>query len=85
MRLADWWFRAVHIGQATLFVLLSLAFWYAVSRIVLGWVNYAAIAKPEHRVAPPDLQHTRRAALDVRPYARGVPSHPLPTHDLPAR
>ena len=36
-----------------LFVLLSLAFWYAVSRLVLGWVNYAALAKPDHREAPP--------------------------------
>lgn len=52
VRLADWWFRPGHVGQPALFVLLSLSFWYAVSRIVLGWVNYAAIAKPLHRDAP---------------------------------
>jgi cellulose synthase (UDP-forming) len=73
MRLADWWFRAMHIGQATLFVLLSLAFWYAVSRIVLGWVNYAAIAKPEHRVAPPDL----RVAI----FTTSTPGEPLSMFD----
>jgi cellulose synthase (UDP-forming) len=52
LRLADWWFRPVHVGQPVLYVLLSLAFWYAVSRIVLGWVNYAALAKPTARVVP---------------------------------
>jgi cellulose synthase (UDP-forming) len=52
VRLADWWFRADHVGHPALFVLLSLAFWYAVSRIVLGWVNYAAVTKPDHRAAP---------------------------------
>lgn len=53
IRLADWWFRPEHIGQPVLFVALSLAFWYGLSRIVLGWVNYAAIAAPAHRPAPP--------------------------------
>ena len=51
LRLFDWWFRPAHVGQPLLFALLSLAFWYGVSRIVLGWVNYAAIDKPKHRVA----------------------------------
>jgi cellulose synthase (UDP-forming) len=36
-----------------LYVLLSLAFRYAVLRVVLGWVNYAAIARPDHRDAVP--------------------------------
>jgi len=35
-----------------LYVVLSLAFWYAVSRIVLGWVNYAAVARPPVRPVP---------------------------------
>ena len=52
LRLADWWFRPVHVGQPVLYLLLSLAFWYAVSRIVLGWVNYAALAKPSPRASP---------------------------------
>ena len=52
LRLADWWFRADHVATPALFIILSLAFWYGVSRIVLGWVNYSAIARPEHRPAP---------------------------------
>jgi cellulose synthase (UDP-forming) len=55
VRLIDWWFRAGHVGQPALFVVLSLAFWYGVSRIVLGWINHLAIAKPPHRPAPPGL------------------------------
>jgi cellulose synthase (UDP-forming) len=53
LRLADWWFRAEHVASPALFVTLSLAFWYGISRIVLGWVNYLAVARPEHRPAPP--------------------------------
>jgi cellulose synthase (UDP-forming) len=56
LRLADWWFRPVHVGQPALYVVLSLAFWYAVSRIALGWVNYAAVAKPAPRAAPDGLR-----------------------------
>ena len=56
LRLADWWFRAEHVAQPVLFVALSLAFWYGISRIVLGWVNYSALAKPEHRQARPGLR-----------------------------
>jgi cellulose synthase (UDP-forming) len=51
LRLADWWFRADHVATPALFILLSLAFWYGVGRIVLGWVNYSAIAMPVHRPA----------------------------------
>lgn len=52
LRLADWWFRAVHVAQPLLFVLLSLAFWYAMSRLVLGWIAYAGLRHPVHRAAP---------------------------------
>ncbi len=45
VRLADWWFHADHVSQPVLFALLSLAFWYGISRIVLGWINYLAITK----------------------------------------
>jgi cellulose synthase (UDP-forming) len=55
LRLADWWFRAEHVGQPVLFAALSLAFWYGMSRVVLGWINYAAITRPPDRVAPPGL------------------------------
>ncbi len=56
LRLADWWFRADHVAEPMLFAVLSLAFWYGVSRIVLGWVNYAALTKPRHRPAPQGLR-----------------------------
>jgi cellulose synthase (UDP-forming) len=54
--LADWWFRAEHVAALGLFLALSLAFWYGMSRILVGWVSYAAIRKPEHRPAPPGLR-----------------------------
>ena len=69
LRLADWWFRPIHVGQPVLYVVLSLAFWYAVSRIVLGWVNYAAIAKPTPRPIPPDM----RVAI----FTTSTPGEPL--------
>jgi cellulose synthase (UDP-forming) len=56
LRLADWWFQPEHVAQALLFAALSLAFWYGVSRIVLGWINYAAISKPQHGPAVPGLR-----------------------------
>lgn len=53
LRFADWWFRADHVSQPFLFALLSIAMWYGVSRVVIGWVNVAAVAHPGHRPAPP--------------------------------
>ena len=52
LRLGDWWFRTEHVVQPMLFVVMSLAFWYGVSRIVLGWVNHAALTRTEYRAAP---------------------------------
>jgi cellulose synthase (UDP-forming) len=68
-KLADWWFRPAHVGQPVLYILLSLSFWYAVSRIALGWVNYAAIAKPPARPAP--------AGLRVAIFTTSTPGEPL--------
>ena len=53
--------------------MLSLAFWYAVSRIVLGWVNYAALARPAHRDAPPG----RTVAI----FTTSTPGEPLAMFD----
>jgi len=69
IRLADWWFRPVHVGQPVLFVALSLAFWYAITRIVLGWINYAAITRPADR-APP-------SGLSVAIFTTSSPGEPL--------
>jgi len=56
LRLVDWWFRPAHVAQPILFALLSIAFWYGISRLVLGWINYLAIARPAHRLAPSGLR-----------------------------
>ena len=45
---ADWWFRARHIGNIVLFVLLSLCLWYGITRLVLTWINFLKVRKPEH-------------------------------------
>ncbi len=68
-RLADWWFRADHVAQPVLYFALSLAFWYGISRIVLGWVNYLAVHTPRHVPAPPGL----RVAI----FTTSTPGEPL--------
>lgn len=50
--LADWWFRREHVSHPALYVLLSLAFWYGISRMVIGWVNYLGVMRTPHRPAP---------------------------------
>jgi hypothetical protein len=67
--LLDWWFRGGHLAHAGLFVALSLVFWYGMSRIVLGWVNYLAIGAPPHRPAP--------AGLHVAIFTTSAPGEPL--------
>ena len=69
LRLVDWWFRASHVAQPVLFVVLSIAFWYGISRIVLAWINYAAIAKPRPQPA------TER--LRVAIFTTSAPGEPL--------
>lgn len=69
LRLLDWWFRAAHMAQPVLFVALSVAFWYGISRIVLGWVNYAALAKPQPALPPEGL----RVAI----FTTSAPGEPL--------
>ena len=54
--LADWWFRAAHVNEPFLFVALSLTFWYGITRIVLGWINLAALRAVAHVDAPPGRQ-----------------------------
>lgn len=54
--LADWWFRPAHVASPALFFALSLAFWYGMGRIAVGWVSYVGLRRPEHRPAPPGLR-----------------------------
>jgi cellulose synthase/poly-beta-1,6-N-acetylglucosamine synthase-like glycosyltransferase len=51
----QWWFRLEHINNVTLFVLLSLATWYGISRLVIGWYNAFHIEQPDVIDAPPGL------------------------------
>jgi cellulose synthase (UDP-forming) len=69
LHLFDWWFRAIHVAQPVLFVALSIAFWYGVSRLVLGWINYAALTKP---VPKPPLEG-RRVAI----FTTSAPGEPI--------
>jgi cellulose synthase (UDP-forming) len=55
VRLAEWWFREIHVGNIFLFLLLSAVFWYGMIRIVLIWINYLGIKKPEAKPAPQGL------------------------------
>lgn len=56
LRLADWWFRGEHVADTGFYIVLSLAFWYGIGRILVGWFNYLGISKPEPREAPPGLR-----------------------------
>jgi cellulose synthase (UDP-forming) len=55
VRFADWWFRPSHVDRLTLFILLSLALWYGVARIVLGWIAVSRVRAPAHVPAPDGL------------------------------
>ena len=65
----DWWFRPIHVASPALFVVLSLAFWYGVARMFVGWVNYLGIARPAHIPAPDGL----RVAI----FTTSAPGEPL--------
>jgi len=69
LRFADWWFRKDNIGAVWLYILLSLAFWYSISRLVLIWISYLRIRKPPHIDAP--------AGLSVAIFTTSSPGEPL--------
>jgi cellulose synthase/poly-beta-1,6-N-acetylglucosamine synthase-like glycosyltransferase len=52
---ALWWFRLEHINRIVLFVLLSLATWYGVFRVLVGWYNAFHLEQPEVLPAPQGL------------------------------
>ena len=54
--LADWWFRAEHVASLPLFVLLSIIFWWSMLRLIIIWINYLRIRKPEFQQAPTGLR-----------------------------
>jgi cellulose synthase (UDP-forming) len=56
VRFADWWFAPDHVAVTSLYVVLSLAIWYGVSRMVLGWLGLLGIRRPDHVPAPEGLR-----------------------------
>lgn len=66
---AEWWFRKEHIGTLWLFVVMSFCFWYSIVRLILIWVNYLKVWKPEH-ITPPDN-------LSVAIFTTSSPGEPL--------
>ena len=66
---AEWWFRGKHIASVWFFILLSLFFWYGISRLILIWINYLRIRKPEHVPAP--------QGLSVAIFTTSSPGEPL--------
>lgn len=52
LKLGDWWFRAEHVGNPSLYFLLSLAFWWSALRLVIIWVGLLNIRKPAPAPAP---------------------------------
>jgi cellulose synthase (UDP-forming) len=69
IRFADWWLRPQHVSSLPLYILLTLAVAYGLFRMVIGWVNVAAVRAPEHRPAPNGL----RVAL----FTTATPGEPL--------
>jgi cellulose synthase (UDP-forming) len=65
---ALWWFRADHVNQLALFVLLSFATWFGVFRIMVGWYNVFHIDQPESRPA--------RGGLRVAIFTTSAPGEP---------
>lgn len=53
---AIWWFRAGHVNNLALFILLSFATWYGVFRLMVGWYNIFHLHQPEPVVAPEGLR-----------------------------
>ncbi len=52
---ALWWFRLEHVNNLPLFILLSLATWYGVFRMMVGWYNGFHIDQPDPLPAPEGL------------------------------
>jgi cellulose synthase (UDP-forming) len=68
--LMEWWFRAEHIDNFFLFIILSLFFGYGNIRIALIWINYLRIQKPKEVPVP-------EKNLSVAVFTTSSPGEPL--------
>jgi cellulose synthase (UDP-forming) len=50
-----WWFQLRHVNQPVLFALLSIATWYGIFRMMVGWYNAFHIEQPADIAAPDGL------------------------------
>src|ERR1043166_9363064 len=76
---ALWWFRLEHIGNLPLFVLLSFATWYGISRMLVGWYNVFHIEQPPGPREPPaglPAPH-RSSGRSVAIFITSAPGEPL--------
>ncbi len=69
IRFGDWWFREEHLGNLALFIILSVTLWYGMLRLIIIWVNYLGISKPDFEVAP--------KGLSVAIFTTSSPGEPL--------
>jgi cellulose synthase (UDP-forming) len=69
VRFGDWWFAPAHVATPALYVVLSVALWYGVARMILGWVNLVAARRPAH--VPP------QQGLSVAIFTTSSPGEPL--------
>lgn len=67
---ALWWFQRKHVNQPVLFALLSLATWYGIFRMMVGWYNAFHIDQPPE--VPPGEGRT------VAIFITSSPGEPLP-------
>jgi cellulose synthase (UDP-forming) len=68
--LMEWWFRAEHVENFFLFVLLTLFFSYGIIRIALIWINYLRIQNPKEAPIP-------EKNLSVAVFTTSSPGEPL--------
>jgi cellulose synthase (UDP-forming) len=66
--MAWWWFRIEHVRDPVLFALLSLATWYGIFRMMVGWYNAFHVEQPAERAAP--------AGLSVAIFTTSSPGEP---------
>jgi cellulose synthase (UDP-forming) len=52
---AVWWFQVAHIKDLPLFILLSLATWYGIFRMMVGWYNAFHVDQPDPVPSTPGL------------------------------
>ncbi|HSP35601.1 MAG TPA: cellulose synthase catalytic subunit, partial [Thermoanaerobaculia bacterium] len=63
-----WWFRLEHVNHKFLFVLLSLATWYGIFRMMVGWYNAFHLEHPP--IVP------SREGLSVAVFTTSSPGEP---------